>query len=625
MTGVSVKSGRPRALLPVVRGLVLGAVGFLLGGGATVGMAALLGRPSWPVEAAISIGYLFGLTGWLLGVGVWDCWARGWFGLPLRREEVHGWPRYLRFTTDHKVIGVQYLVTFVVLFLLAGLFAMLMRVELAVPGQTIMTAARYTHLMSMHGIIMIAVAVAAIIGGLGNFAVPLLIGADDMAFPRVNALSYWLVPPVALLLVSTFFAGGFDTGWTAYPPLSEVNATGQVLFNLAVITFGLSSILGGLNFLVTISRLRAPGMSWGRLPVFVWSVFAASLISLTATQFLAAGLVMVLLDRLAGMAFFSALRGGAPLLYQHVFWFYSHPAVYIMILPGFGIALEVLTHFSRKPLYAYRWVVGGFLGIVALSFVVWAHHLYTSGMAESLHGPFMATTELISIPTGLVFLAALGTLWMGRLWLRTPMLFALGFLFNFLIGGITGIFNADVPTDLHLQDTYFVVSHFHYTIMGGMIFALFAGIYYWFPKITGRMYDERWGRLHFWWMFITYNTTFIPMFWLGMFGMNRRIADYPAELGPVNLFVSISAFLLGASFLVFVSHVVRAWIRGPQAAGNPWRARTLEWQVPSPPPEGNFPSPPQVVGHPYDYGVPGAVHAVVAVAGGAGPGSPAAG
>jgi len=612
------------ALRPLLRGLALGVVGFLLGGGATVLGAILLGRPTWPVEAAISIGYLVGLAGWLLGVGVWDYWARGWFGLPVRRPEAHGRWRYFHFTTDHKVVGVQYLVTFVALFLLAGLLAMLMRIELAAPGPTIMTAARYTHIMSMHGIIMIAVAIATIIGGLGNFLVPLMIGADDMAFPRLNALSYWLVPPVAVLLVATFFAGGFDTGWTAYPPLSEVNATGQVLFNLAVITFGLSSVLGGLNFLVTISRLRAPGMTWGRLPIFVWSVFAASLISLTATQFLAAALLMVLLDRTAGMAFFAAARGGAPLLYQHVFWFYSHPAVYIMILPAFGIALEVLTHFSRKPLYAYRWVVAGLLGIVGLSFVVWAHHLYTSGMPEYLHGPFMATTELISIPTGLIFLAALGTLWMGKLWLRTPMLFALGFLFNFLIGGVTGIFNADVPTDLHLQDTYFVVGHFHYTIMGGMIFALFAGVYYWFPKITGRLYSERLGRLHFWWMFVTYNTTFIPMFWLGMFGMNRRIADYPPSLGRVNLFVSVSAFLLGASFLVFIYNAVRSWARGPRAAGNPWHARTLEWQVPSPPPEGNFPAPPRVTGHPYDYGVPGAVHAVVAVAGAAGPG-PASG
>jgi cytochrome c oxidase subunit 1 len=253
---------------------------------------------------------------------------------------------------------------------------------------------------------------------------------------------------------------------------------------------------------------------------------------------------------------------------------------------------------------------------VGLSFVVWAHHLYTSGMRESLLGPFMATTELISIPTGLVFLAALGTLWMGRLWLRTPMLFALGFLFNFLIGGITGIFNADVPTDLHLQDTYFVVGHFHYTIVGGMVFALVAGLYYWFPKITGRLYDERLGRVHFWWMFLAYNATFLPMFWAGAQGMNRRIADYPPSLAGVNLWISAMAMVLGASMVVFLYNLIRSWARGPQAGPNPWAARTLEWLTPSPPPEGNFPLPPRVVGEPYDYGIPGAAHAVVAAAGG---------
>ncbi len=603
----------------IVRGIGWGAAGFALGALAATAAGWAAGRPP-RAEVLVTLGYVAGLTGWLLGVGLWDAWARGWFGLPVRHEPDHTWRRYFRFTTDHKVIGVQYLVTFVVLFVLAGAMALVMRVELAAPGPTVMSAGAYTHLMSLHGIIMIAVAVATILGGFGNYLVPLMIGAEDMAFPRLNALSYWLVPPVAVLLVATPLAGGFDTGWTAYPPLSEVNASGQVLFNLAVITFGLSSILGGINFLATIVGLRAPGMTWRRLPIFVWAVFAASLISVTATQYLAAGLLMVLLDREAGMAFFAAARGGMPLLYQHIFWFYSHPAVYIMILPAFGLALEVLTHFSRKPLYAYPWVVGGFLGIVGLSFVVWAHHLYTSGMRESLLGPFMATTELISIPTGLVFLAALGTLWMGRLWLRTPMLFALGFLFNFLIGGVTGIFNADVPTDLHLQDTYFVVGHFHYTIVGGMIFALFAGLYYWFPKITGRMYDERLGRVHFWWMFLAYNATFLPMFWAGVHGMNRRIADYPAPLAGVNLWISAMAVVLGASVVVFLWNAVASWIRGPQAAANPWGARTLEWQVPSPPPEGNFPHPPRVVGDPYAYGVPGAAHAVVAAAGGAGEG-----
>jgi len=599
------------AFFPVARGVLLATIGF----GAGVGLAAALRRASGEtpaLEPALALGYLFALPGWLLGVGLWEAWAREWFGLPVKELGPGGPQRYLRFTTDHKVIGVQYLITFLVLFLLAGLLALLMRLELMTPGRGPLGPGPFNSVMSLHGIIMIAVAVATIMGGFANYVLPLLIGAEDVAFPRVNALSYWLIPPVAVLLIVSPFFGGFDSGWTAYPPLSVVNAPGQLLFLLAFITFGLSSILGGLNFVATVVALRAPGMTWGRLPIFVWSVFSAAIISLTATQFVATALLTVVLERVLGMGFYRAEEGGAPLLYQHLFWFYSHPAVYIMILPAFGLALEVLTHFSRKPLFAYKWVVGSFLSIVALSFIVWAHHLYTSGMPDALHIPFMVTTELISVPTGLVFLSALGTLWLGRLWLTTPMLFAVGFVFNFLIGGITGIFLADVPTDIHLQDTYFVVAHFHYTIMGGEIFAIFAGAYYWFPKMTGRMYSERLGQIHFLWMFLAYNATFLAMFWLGLQGMNRRVAEYPAGLAGGNLVVGLLSFLLAASFLVFVYNALRSWARGPEAEANPWRARTLEWQTSSPPPHTNFAHPPFVHDHPYDYGVPGSVHGVIA-------------
>jgi len=586
---------------PLIRATAWGVLGYAAGwalaSAVRLAMGAGAGGP-----VAIVVGYVAGLAGWLLGIGAWERWAREWLGLPVVPEDHRDRLRYLRFCTDHRVIGVQYLVTFVVVFLLAGALAMLIRAELVAPGQTVMGPDRYNVVMSLHGILMIAVAVAAVLGGLGNYLVPLLIGAEDMAFPRLNALSYWLVPPVAALLLAAPFAGGWDAGWTVYPPLSERNAFGQVLFVLAIITFGISSILGGLNFLVTIWKMRAPGMSWGRLPIFVWSVFAASLLSLTVTQFFAASLLLVLLDRVAGMAWFDPARGGDPLLYQHLFWFYSHPAVYIMILPGFGLALEVLTHMSRKPLYAYKAAVAGFLGIVGLSGLVWAHHMFTSGMSSWLHAPFMLTTEMISIPTGLVFLSALGTIWQGKLWLRTPMLFALAFVFNFLIGGLTGIFLADVATDVHLQDTYFVVAHFHYTIMGGEIFALFAGIYFWFPKITGRMFSERLGKLHAWWMFLGFNAVFLPMFVVGVRGMNRRVSDYLPAYAGLNRAISVAGFVLGASFLVFVWNAVRSWRRGEPAPANPWMARTLEWQVPSPPPPENFPAPPVVVAHPYGYG-----------------------
>jgi cytochrome c oxidase subunit 1 len=462
--------------------------------------------------------------------------------------------------------------------------------------------------MGVHGIIMIAVAVTAILGAFGNYIVPIMIGAEDMAYPRLNALSFWIVPPAAIAILTSLFAEGWDTGWTAYPPLSEMNATGQVLFNLGFFTLGLSSIAGGINFLVTIITMRAPGMTWGRLPIFVWSVFGTALLSAFFTQFIGLAMLMLLLDRILGFSFFDPAQGGNPLLYQHVFWIYSHPAVYVMILPAFGAALEIISHFARKPLFAYRWAVAGILGIVGMSATVWAHHMFTAGITSPLQRVFLFSTELISIPTGLIFLSALGTIWEGRLWLKTPMLFALAVIANFLIGGLSGVFLADVPTDLHLHDTYFVVGHFHYTIVGGGIFGLFAAIYYWFPKITGRQFSERLAKIHFWWMFFGFNTTFLPMMWAGLNGMNRRVADYLPQLGGINMWISISAFLLGTSFFVFVYNMVRSWIRGTQAEGNPWKARTLEWQTSSPPPLENFEHEPVITGHPYDYGVSGSVH-----------------
>ena len=603
------------AFLPLLRGGAIGGVGFFLGSGLAASIQQLAGNDPWEAEPLIAVGYVFGLIGWLLGVGLWGTWAREWVGRSPGEYPTTGWQRYFRYNIDHKVIGLQYLVTFVVFLLLAGALAMLIRVELMDPGKVILGTNDYNTTMGLHGMIMIAVAVATIMGGFANFLVPLMIGADDVAFPRINALSFWIIPPVAILMLLSPLMGGFDSGWTAYPPLSVLNASGQLLILLAFLTFGLSSILGGLNFVTTIILFRAPGMTWSRIPIFVWSIFAAALLSVTATQFVAFGLLTVILDRVAGTSFYTAAEGGDPLLYEHIFWFYSHPAVYIMVLPAFGIGLEVIAHFSRKPLFAYKWAAGSFMAIAALSFIVWAHHLFTSGMPDYLHLPFMAATELISIPTGVVFLCGLGTIWAGRLWLTTPMLFGLGFLLNFVIGGITGIFLADVPTDIHLQDTYFVVAHFHYTIMGSEMFAALAGVYYWFPKITGRMFSEKWGKVHFWWMFLAYNLTFIPMFWVGLHGMNRRNPLYPEDLTDVNVFISIASFVLGASMVLFTVNLVYSWVRGKAASPNPWHARTLEWQTSSPPPLENFLYPPRVVGGPYDYGVPGSVHAVVGVAG----------
>ena len=613
------------AVKSVFGALGLGLIGFYLGLGIVALLRWLFGYSDpWGGEINIIGGWVLGVFMWLMGIGMWGQWGREWFGLKTYTRQLPGWQRYFTFNTDHKVIGIQYLVTFMVVFFLAGALAMLMRLELAQSGNQFLSNAQYNGTMGLHGILMVAVAVAAVIGGIGNYAVPLMIGAQDMAFPRLNALTFWLVPPVAVGLLATPFLGGIEHGWTAYPPLAIYTNSAQVLFSLSIITFGLTSILGALNFIVTIIYMRAPGLTWGRLPIFVWSMFATSWIALLYTQGFAAALFLVLLDRL-GFSFFNTAGGGDPLLYQHVFWFYSHPAVYIMVLPGFGLALELIAHFSRKPLFAYRYAVAAFLGILGLSGVVWAHHMFTSGMPNYLHGPFLVATELISIPTGLIFLSALGTIWLGRLWLKPPMLFALAVIFNFACGGVTGIFLADVPTDIHLQDTYFVVAHFHYTIVGGEIFALFAAIYYYFPKMTGRMYSERLAKLHFWWMFIGFNATFFLMHLPGIKGMNRRIADFPSELDPVNLAISLAGFFLGASFLVFIWNMVYSWVRGPVAEANPWQARTLEWQTSSPPPHENFPVPPVVSGGPYDYGVPGSKHATFPVPSAGFAGAPAGG
>ncbi|MBI4425698.1 MAG: cbb3-type cytochrome c oxidase subunit I [Elusimicrobia bacterium] len=530
-------------------------------------------------------------------------WASfgGWLQ-DLPAEEGRGWRRYFGFSTDHKVIGIQYLVATLVVFAVAGLLAIVMRAELARPGEQFLGGDDYNAVMSIHGIGMIVVALTGVMASLGNFAVPLMIGAPDMAFPRLNALSFWLLPPAVLLLLGTFLTGGADFGWTAYAPLATRGDFANLLFLLAFVTVGFSSIFGAVNFLATVAGLRARGMTAFRIPIFVWSVVCAAIIAVMATSVVASSMIMVIFDRVVGTSFFDASRGGSALLYQHLFWFYSHPAVYIMIVPAFGVLLEVLPVFARKPLFAYRLTVVSFLAIVAVSFIVWAHHLFTSGMWDMLSIPFMVTTELISVPTGVVFLSALGTLWLGRLRLRSPALFALGILFNFLIGGLTGIFLADVPTDLHLHDSWFVTAHFHYTVMGGAVFGFFAGIYYWFPKMTGRMLDERLGKAHFWLFFVGFHATFIPVFWLGAQGMRRRVADYPPEFGSVQLWVSVVSLLVAAGAAVFLYNLIRSWAAGAPAPANPWEARTLEWATGSPPPHGNFEREPEVSEAPYEYG-----------------------
>jgi cytochrome c oxidase subunit 1 len=556
--------------------------------------------------------------GFLLGLGAFDYWLYYIAGRPTRPEDHSGhgaysWRDYFRVNTDHKVIGVQYLVTTLVFFVVGGMAAMVFRAELAQPGMQFMDTQTFNGLISVHAALMIFLFIIPAFAGLANFAVPLMLGAPDMAFPRLNALSYWLLPIAGVMFVASFLApgGAFATGWTSYAPLASEQPFGQVFFNMGVQWAGASSILTALNFLVTIITMRAPGMTFWRMPLLVWANFTTSLLVVIATPFIAGSQFFVMFDRVMHTSFFVPDEGGYVLGYQHIFWFYSHPAVYIMMLPGFGIVSEVIAVMSRKPIFGYRLMALSLVGILVLGFSVWAHHMFVAGMADWLRVPMMVTTLLIAVPTGIKVFSWLATLWEGKLHLTTPMLWALGFVSMFVIGGLSGIFLGSVPIDIHASDTYFIVAHIHYVLFGGSVFTIFAGIYYWFPKMTGRMYDERLGKIHFWLTFVSFNVTFFPMHWVGLVGMPRRVADYAEEYGNLNLVVSIAAFVLGASVVIFFYNMIVSWARGPIAPPNPWRAMTLEWQVSSPPPVFNFDEIPQVVAGPYEYGVPGARHAVM--------------
>jgi cytochrome c oxidase subunit 1 len=555
--------------------------------------------------------------GFLAGLGGFDYWTRYALGAPTRPEDHSGhgaysWRDYFRINTDHKVIGIQYVVTTIVFFLAGGLLAMIFRAELARPGMQYVDPQTFNGLVSVHASLMIFLFVIPAFAGLGNYVIPLMIGAPDMAFPRLNALSYWLLPIAGIMMLSSFIVpgGAFGAGWTGYATLSIIGTDGNVFFNMGVQWAGASSIMTALNFLVTIITMRAPGMTFWRMPLLVWANFATSLLVVLATPFIAGSQFFVMFDRVLHTNFFNVSEGGYVLAYQHIFWFYSHPAVYIMMLPGFGIASEVISVMSRKPIFGYRLMALSLIAILVLGFSVWAHHMFVSGMASWLRVPMMVTTLLIAVPTGIKVFSWLATTWEGRIRLSTPMLFALGFVSMFVIGGLSGIFLGAVPIDIHTSDTYFVVAHIHYVLLGGSLFTIFAGIYYWFPKMTGRMYDERLGKIHFWATFVGFNATFFPMHIIGVQGMPRRVADYDPQFGDWNFAISIFSFMLGASFLVFVYNMIVSWLRGPPAPANPWRALTLEWQVSSPPPVFNFDEIPQVVGGPYEYGVPGARHAV---------------
>jgi cytochrome c oxidase subunit 1 len=604
------RPARPWWLRPAVHTAIAGAIiGYFLGHwlGNFLSSGYQQNALSDSNDMPIVLGYAFGVLGWLLGLGVFNDLFRQMIGRPARSHEgeaTSGLARYFRYSLDHKVVGLQYLVGMIAYFLTGGLFAMAIRTELLSPTYHIMNANAYIEVVGEHGTMMMMMMTSVIVGPFGNYLVPLMIGAKRVAFPRLEALSFWLTPAAYIILLSGLLFGGFPFGWTGYAPLSIESTSGADAYAFAFGLMGISVILAGFNLIVTIICHRAPGMRWSRLPMFVWSIIATSFLFVLAAPVLVGGMYMMLTDRTVQTAFFVNTLGGSSYLYENLFWFFGHPEVYILALPGFGIVCELIPVFCRKPLFGYKIAAAGMIGVTLLSFFVWQHHLFDSGIDPDMRPLFMLTTELISIPTGFIFLVAIGTFWKAKIRFGVPMLFALAFYFNFLIGGISGVFLSDVPADTTEHGSFFVMAHFHYTIMGGLIFAFMGGLYYWLPKMMGIKLNETLGKIQFWTMFVFFNSTFLPLFAVGMLGQPRRVFEYARNLETLNDWVSISAFLLGGSILIFlVNFVWSTVIVRQRETGNPWRSRGLEWQVSSPPPPGNFDSVPIVLSGPYEYGV----------------------
>jgi cytochrome c oxidase subunit 1 len=524
---------------------------------------------------------------------------------PERRNYLNadfGWRSWL-FTTDHKRIALLYLASVTAMFALGGLFAVLIRLELITPHGDLMQSETYNKVFTMHGVAMVFFfLIPAVPAVLGNFLIPIMLGARDLAFPRLNLLSWYVYVLGAGFTLYAMVTGGVDTGWTFYTPYStSVSNTNVLATGVGIFITGFSSILTGLNFLVTIHKMRAPGLTWFRLPLFVWAHYAASIIMVLGTPVVAVTVLMVAVERAFGLGFFDPALGGDPILFQHLFWFYSHPAVYIMILPAMGVISELVTCFARKRIFGYEFVAMSSLAIAVLGFLVWGHHMFVSGQSTYAGMVFSALSFLVAIPSAVKVFNWTATLYRGSISFATPMLYAAGFIGLFTIGGLTGLFLAAMGLDVHVHDTYFVVAHFHYVMVGGVIMAYLGGLHFWWPKMTGRLYPEWWARVSAAIIFVGFNLTFFPQFLLGYLGMPRRYHAYPDEFQVLNVMSSAGASVLGVGYLIPIVYLVWSMRYGPAAAADPWRARGLEWRTPSPPDTYNFDEPPVVEEEAYAY------------------------
>ena len=556
----------------------------------------ILSMFAWSIGFLIGIGAFIGPFRWLIGKDLTDEEQLFMAG------KGQGISRYFRYCTDHKVVGIQYLVGVMVMLGAGGTMAMMIRTNLISSGSKWVNSEIYNSLVGLHGITMIVAMIIVATGPFGNFILPIMIGARDMAFPRLNALSWWLLFTAIPVLCSAWFFGGIPTGWTAYAPLSVQAGAGMNAFIVTIIIFAISSAIAGANITTTVFAMRAKGMKWNRTPIFVIGATMSVALAIPAFPTFMLSQIMAAFDRTIGTTFYDAQHGGSGWLYAHLFWIMGHPEVYVILLPGVAILMEVAPVFVRKPLFSFNAAILGFAGITGLSILVWAHHMYATGWMPSLNGPFMVTTEMISVPTGLLFLVLLGTLWRGKPWMKLPMLGVFALLWNFLIGGITGIYLSDVPADDYLHGSMFVTAHFHYTLMGAALTGAIAGLAYWFPKMTGRMLHERSGYISFWLVQIGFQVLFLGMFAAGSQGQPRRVADYTPDFNTSNLISTIGAYTVGLGMIVLLWSVVHSWRKGALAPMNPWGAKTLEWSVPNPIPLENFDQEPIVSDHPYTYG-----------------------